>query len=357
MQVVVAEFDRWEAEWTYAEQMLKHDVRNNSAWAQRAFLVSHRLAARLRCLAAADVAEHRQNRHGDGAHAASGDAQQRSGDCVDAGAAGAHVLESDNDDGGDAAFLGAMLVDDAAAAGGAPCLGRNSGGEKGEASHQPATGAAASAGTASATRADDLDASFEKCVRSEVAFVGEALQRVARNESSWNYLCGLQHLILSVLAAQHAGDQLASASAASSGGEVAAGAAAAATAPVADAARSIFGGNALQGAVQQRASECLAASGPRVRVAAAAALAEAAQSMFAVPLQALEHCADNVPARAVLLRAYAAAAVHERGQEGRQKASRAAEALASWLQRHDPVHRGWYAALLQEAHAVVESKA
>ena len=44
VQALVAKFGLWEREWAYAEQLLLDDPRNNSAWAQRAFLLQHRLA-------------------------------------------------------------------------------------------------------------------------------------------------------------------------------------------------------------------------------------------------------------------------------------------------------------------------
>lgn len=142
----MAAFECWEAEWPFMERMLRADLRNNSAWAQRAFLLTHRLACRVRsaCLAA-------------GSAAAGGE------------------------DGSDAAFVQAAAADctssDAAAreSGVAECC-------------------------AAARACGPPPGPAQRCMRGEVRFIACSAAEMPHNESAWNHLCGLPRLLSGVLA-------------------------------------------------------------------------------------------------------------------------------------------------------------
>jgi Protein prenyltransferase alpha subunit repeat len=43
----VSEFDVWKLEWAFTERMLKEDIRNNSAWNQRGWVLTHFLCQAL----------------------------------------------------------------------------------------------------------------------------------------------------------------------------------------------------------------------------------------------------------------------------------------------------------------------
>jgi Protein prenyltransferase alpha subunit repeat len=289
---VVATFDRWEQEWPYVEGLLQEDGRNNSAWAQRAFLLAHRLRTRLRALAAT----------GSAARSACAAADKSSARGTSAGRSGKG--EDDH-----AAFLRDALAQEA------------EGGDRGMASSGGQGGP------------------LEECMRAEVAFVSASARRMPRNESAWNYLCGLQHVLLVELA------QLRESSGAADRADADADACSllSGSGAARDGDSGVRGGAGapLHGQVQESAQRFLATCAPGVRDAADAALAVAARAMFAVPIDVLALDEGSVPARATLLRAYAAAAMREKDDAERRRAAEAARLLASSLCELDPIRKEW----------------
>ena len=300
---MVAAFDCWELEWPFVERMLRADLRNNSAWAQRAFLLSHRLACRVR--------------------AAGG------------GAAG-------DDDGGDAAFV--QMAAAAAEGLDASLLRERTSGEEQRAAASDATqrgafecpspsasadGAAAAARRESSGAAGACDVphgAVLRCVRNEVDFIARSAARMPHNESAWNHLCGLPSLLSSALA------------------QCGSGADAQDAAPGPQTSPDALDAGIL---IECRAAAFLAQAPDVVQQDVQAAAQLARQALFDIALDVLKACPPCIPARAALLRAYAAAAAGAAvGSDKQRHAREAAGALAAGLATADPLRRGWYSAVV-----------
>ena len=296
--MIISRFDKWEQEWAYVEQMLYQDDRNNSAWAQRAFLLQHRLCTRIHALMQTETSS-------------------AQGVVASTSMASSIAPGQSEDVAGDGAFLRAALMQDERAftAASAAC-------GKGEELHQQ----------------EHAAASCKACMEGEVAFVKASVQRMPRNESVWNYLGGLAHVMTSVVAscAQELGLQC--------------------TAGMQ--AGSLLSQPTSRGLQRDLPKLALLAKAvlvdgvDSVRCAVGDAESVVAQAWFDVPLAVLPHADDSVPARALLFQAYASqCALSNAGgrQHDQDQAKRAMHALGQGLCVLDPLRKGHYESVMMRA--------
>ena len=188
VQAVIAAFDCWEGEPDFVDGMLDEDPLNNSAWAQRAFLLSHRLQAHMAALRSSSAAGAAPAHHQSEAQAA----QPRR--------AGGWLALDDNAD-----FLQSMAA-------------AEQGLRSGFADAQPPASEAAAHADAARGSGSAPAGTLQQCVDQEIAYTRARALRVPHNESVWNHLWGLQHTVLAALAQVHRGHGIASPRRGSAGG-------------------------------------------------------------------------------------------------------------------------------------------
>jgi hypothetical protein len=275
VQALVAAFGKWENEWLFLERILSEDLRNNSAWAQRAFLLTHKIALLIRPRIA------------------------RVADCCS----------------GEAAFLAEVLAGE----------GRE---EEEEGHSQVAVGTVRppeQVAIGGAAKKNAVGARAERrvtsCLRIELAAVVRSVHTIPHNESAWNYLTGLPHIIAAALAECSDGNVPTTCSSPPDSALVPG-----------------------QGRVHELAHGYLRTCSDAVQQDIAEALLEVSQATFSTALAVLESSKACIPARVALLKAYAAAANAD--VTGREKALEASRRLALTLSDMDPIHCSWYMSFL-----------
>jgi hypothetical protein len=311
VQAVVAAFGCWEDEWHFMESMLREDLRNNSAWAQRAFLVIHRLVSCLHCAALA-----------------AGSPIQESA-CASLG------------DDGSGAFLQAALA-----------AQEPSTTEQASADRKPSEclGSKQSEGVPAAN-IEKIEFVTE-CIRKEVEFTANCALAMAHNESAWNYLCGLVHLLSSALSrclSPEAAEEVLQNVLASyedaqgdsyKGGEC--------CEPTIDSQGHSRGGRqCVEPVIEAQAGVFLASLPEAVRKDVLSAVHAAMQGTFVAAFEVLDVCPGCIPARVALLRTYVVSAGMVKESGDLVRARDAAMILADGLSKADPLRKGWYSSLVQ----------
>jgi hypothetical protein len=295
VQAVVTAFGCWEAEWEFMEKMLQEDLRNNSAWAQRAFLVVHRVVSCVHCAAVAAGAPIRERT------------------CASLG------------DDGSGAFLqmtAAMIDQDA--------VTREDAGSDGKSS--PCLGHNRSGGVAARTQRIEF---VSQCIQKELEFTASRAHEMPHNESAWNYLCGLASLLSIALsqcltpeAAEDVLQKTLNSNAAASMGS------------------SIEDRSHSTPVIDAQAEAFLAGLPEDVRRDVERAACAALQGIFTITFAVLDACPGCIPARVALLKAYVLAVGMATESCDVQRARDAAAVLADGLSIADPLRKGWYTALV-----------